>query len=329
MKRPSQLGAIVPFMNTCPAHFHRTAAARLECVILMATVPALQALDLSYNTGSLGTAADGTHAAGVVLDQPGAVTAYLDYATGYSGGNRTTIPFLPQVNPAAGSPFTVEFWAWPTNSDNDDAPLANRIATGNRSGWVFFQRTAAVGWNFRMYNGVSSGLAWDLEGGSATLNTWSHVVAVWNGSGAKLYVNGTVASETSKAGATGSYNPSTSAIFSVGALFDGLSGYNGLLDEVAFYPAALTATQIHDHFVTAASATTGAYSSLVLSESPLIYLQQNPPTVRIGLNGQTPQISFTGILAESPDLLQWTDLNATSPYTPPVLLPGQFFRAHR
>ena len=47
-----------------------------------------------------------------------------------------------------------------------------------------------------MYDGVGSNVGWDLTGGPYTMNTWSHVVAVWTGSAARLYVNGQVVDTT-------------------------------------------------------------------------------------------------------------------------------------
>ena len=285
---------------------------------------------LSYNTGSLGTAGDGANTAGVVLDQPGAVSAYGDYSAGYATGDRTTVPFHPELNPAANSPFTIEFWAQPSASDNDDAPVANRLATGDRSGWVFFQRAAGIGWNFRMYDGVGSNVGWDLTGGTSTLNAWSHVVAVWSGSSAQLYVNGALVSETNAAGKSGNYRANTTESFYVGALLNGASPSAGLVDEIAFYPTALSATQILAHFHAVSNSAIGAYSSLVLADGAVEYLQQNPPVVSIASSGQNPTVTFTGILSQSVDLATWEDLTVTSPYTPPSPLPGQlFFRAHR
>ena len=57
-----------------------------------------------------------------------------------------------------------------------------------------------------MYNGVGSGLAMGLTGGSSTLNTYSHVVATWNGTSATLYVNGVLAGNTNDPAATGIYS---------------------------------------------------------------------------------------------------------------------------
>ncbi|MEO5917707.1 MAG: LamG domain-containing protein [Luteolibacter sp.] len=304
----------------------------IAAVLLPNLTRVASATTLSYNTGSLGVAGNGTNTDAVVLDQPGAIAAGGDMASGYTLNGYTTVPFLAPLNPAVGSPFTIEFWAKPSSSDTDDAPVSNRISAGNRSGWVFFQRVAGTGWNFRMYNGTGSGLGWDLTGGTSTLNAWSHVVATWDGSSAKLYVNGVLASSTNSG--TGVYNASTTAVLSLAIIADGLSsGYNGLLDEVAFYGSALSETKIHDHYTAASSPTAGTYSALVIGDGALEYLQQNPPFASIAKSGLNQIVTFTGILSQSETLAagSWSDLSVTSPYTvtPIPATPKLFFRAHR
>lgn len=285
---------------------------------------------LSYNTGSLGSAADAYHTPGVVLDEPGAISAATDYSCTYSNQERTVIPYRPDMNPPSSSPFTIEFWARPTASDNDDAPVFNRVSDGNRSGWVFFQRAAATGWNFRMYDGNGSNVGWDLTGGTAPLEAWSHVVAVWTGSSARLYVNGTLASTTNASGRSGVYAASTSANFSVGAYDTGLSSTTGSVDDIAFYGTALSAARILAHYNAAASPVKGFYASQVKADGPLTYLQQNPPELSLSGPGPIPAMNFTGVLSQSADLLNWHDLNVTSPFTPANPQPGRLcFRAHR
>jgi hypothetical protein len=166
----SRIAPSLPFQES-PKFVLPGAAALTALVQIAAAVPTT-----SYNSGSLGKVADGASTTGVVVDQAGAIAAFQDFSSSYSLGERTEVPFRSELNPAANSPFTIEFWAKPTSSDNDDAPVGNRLATGNRTGWVFFQRTAAVGWNFRTYNGNGSTVGWDVTGGTSTLNEWS-----WSG----------------------------------------------------------------------------------------------------------------------------------------------------
>jgi hypothetical protein len=177
-------------------------------------------------------------------------------------------------------------------------------------------------------------VGWDLTGGTAPLDAWSHVVGVWDGTAAKLYVNG-VDTAAPNTGA-GGYNASTAAIFSVGTYDTGASPSTGFIDEIAFYPSALSATKIQAHYNAASSLVPGAYSALVRGDGAKLYLDQNPPAVSIATTGATPTVTFTGILSESSDLTaafwtpSWTDLPGTSPYPVPTTPPGQlFFRSHR
>jgi hypothetical protein len=236
---------------------------------------AAQAATISSNTGSLGSAADGTNA-DTVTTGPGAVSAGGDESAVYTGaaGSNTIVPYHSAINPPSGSPFTVEFWARPTASDNDDAPLSNRISAGDRSGWVFFQRAAGTGWNFRMYNGVGGGLGWDLTGGTSNLDEWSHVVTTWDGDSAELFVNGVSVDTENDPGASGVYNASNAANFII-ASSDSGSPFTGSVDEAAFYATALSPAQILAHFTAATSGTPDAYHSLVRSNGALLQLTNN------------------------------------------------------
>src|SRR3954467_12429987 len=259
------------------------------------------AIPTCYNSGSLGAAGNGTHVGNVLVYQPGTVGMGPDYSSYYDGaGAHTTIPWQAALNPATTSPFTVEFWAKPEASDNDDCPLFNRVTAGNRSGWAFFQRNAATGWNWRLYNGNGSQVGWDITGGTAPLDAWSHVVGVWNGTSAKLYVNG-VDTGAANTGA-GGYVASTSAIWSVGAYDVGGTASTGYVDDVAFYGSALTPAQILAHYNAASSPVPDTYSALVRNDGARLYLDQNPPSVRIARIGSTPTVTFTGILSKSSDL---------------------------
>lgn len=292
---------------------------------------------LCINSGSLGLEGDATDTSLVKLYQPGAIAAGTDYSTEYDLGTNTNgaysrLPHKPILNSTA--PFSVEFWAMPYASDGDDCPLDNRIAGSNRSGWAFFQRGASIGWNFRMYNGNGTLIGFDLTGGTANLNAWSHVVATWDGTVAKLYVNGVDTNAPNAGNGAAVYFPSTTATFTVGSLGDNSSPSRGRVDEVAFYPSALTAEKIAAHYATASSTTAGAYRSLVQADGALVYYQQNPATISLADTGATKTVTFRGILSQSTELTPetWADIpGATSPYvvTPTEGTPKLFFRAHR
>lgn len=309
----------------------------LTVIALVPFVTNVSAETMCINSGSLALEGDATDTDLVKLHQPGAIAAGTDYSTEYDRGAGdirgayTRLAHKPILNAAA--PFSIEFWANPYGTDDDDAPVDNRIATGDRSGWAFFQR--ASGWNFRMYNGNGSQMAYNLTGGPAPLNTWSHVVVTWDGSVAKLYVNGTQSNVPNDipAGQSTAYKPSTTATLTIASLGDGGSPFRGRVDEVAFYPSALTAEKISAHYTTASSTVPEAYANLVKADGALVYYQQNPATISIADAGANKAITFRGKLSRSTDLSPetWEELSVTSPYTvtPTTEVPKQFFRAHR
>lgn len=265
----------------------------VAAVITTALATAAQAQTTSFNSGSLGAAGNAINSAGVTLDLPGALAAGNDKAVGYSGGANTTLAFNSALNPASSSPFTVEFWFNPANDPGDGpgpSPVFNRVSEGNRSGWVFFQRSATTGMNFNMYSGNQSEVGFNLTGGPYTVGSWNHVVAVWNGTAPSLYMNGVLVDDTFTG--PGIYNASTSATLSLGAYANGSNPFTGSVDEFAFYQTALTPTQIANHFATASSTTPGAYSSMVIGDGAVEYLPNVAPVPEPG----TVSLAVAGLL---------------------------------
>ena len=247
--------------------------------VVLASVAVSSAATVATNTGSLGAAGNGSTTDGADLNKPGAVSAGGDLAIGYGGGNRTTVEYNAALNPAASSPFTVEFWAMPTAAVDDNvgpSPAFNRPFTTNRSGWVFFQRSPSTGWNLRMFDGAGSGVGWDLTGGTNAPDTWSHVVATWDGTVAQLYVNGNLADDTNAAGRSGGYAGNTAATISLGSYSEGSNAFSGSVDEFALYNTVLTDAQINNHFLLATSPVVGAYANAVINDGAVEYLQHVP-----------------------------------------------------
>jgi hypothetical protein len=130
-----------------------------------------------------------------------------------------------------------------------------------------------------MYNGNGSAVGVDLTGGVAPLNTYTHVVAVWSGTAATLYVNGALADDTIDPSGNGVYNASTSAIFTVAATDSG-SPYAGSVDEVALYGTALTPAKILSHFNAISSA---SYYSQVQADGAVLQLSNVPEPTTMAL----------------------------------------------
>ena len=261
---------------------HSYAATVLAGALL--TAVSASAATTSINSGSLGAAANGTNADGVVLGVSGPLADPNDTAATYSGGANTLVPYTPALNPSASSPFTIEFWHQPTAYDDDDSPLFNRYSDTNvgRAGWAFFQRrdrddttrpARGFGWNFAMYNGVGGDIGIQLTGGDYGLNSWNHVVVTWDGNAPTLYVNGVDTGAVPSATGAAKYNVNTTEPLSIGAYANGGTPINGSIDEVAFYSAALSPAQILAHYNAAANPTPGAYAALVQTDGAQLHLR--------------------------------------------------------
>lgn len=236
--------------------------------------PAVPAADKAANLGSLGAAADGFYAGTVNHPSAGGVTSPGNSGAEFdaTAGTGISIPYSAELNP--NGPFTVEAWLNPSGQATTAAPTC-AVSSGQfsnpRSGWLIYQ--VDTGWNFRMYNQNGTATSVSVVGGSAPeVGMWYHVVAVYDGSSAVVYVNGAPGTAAAPTG----YVPSAGGRMLIGGRADSSFWWPGVADEVAVYGRALTATEIDAHFKngTAASPTTG-YQQLVLSHTPLVYYRLN------------------------------------------------------
>jgi len=254
------------------------------------------ALNKVANSGSVGSSGEGIVVRQVTKGAAGRVNNCISLNNGGSGIAclaKVDVPYNAALNPAA--PFSVEFWANPTRSDQTLCAISSincmLNGAGSRVGWLVYQDTTR--WQFRL--GLMSGYAITLSApaGTVTLNTWQHVVATYDGSTAKIYVNGALkASGTPAAG----WAPNTTIPLMIGALplagaganavdgpsiaAQGLAGYRGFdggLDEVAIYPSALSETTVINHYN--AASTPATYGATILADSPLGYWNFDEPAV--------------------------------------------------
>jgi hypothetical protein len=235
-------------------------------------------LSTARNAGLLGAAANGTHI-GATHGAFGAIVGSANGSAYYDGsGARTVVPYLAALNPPASQPFTIEAWVKPTidGLGNAQAPLFNRHSSGNRQGWVFFQRSSGTGFNFRMYNENGSSQSVDITGGPYTVNAWNHLVATWDGTTATLYINGQPAGSQAAG-----YVANSDIGLSVGAYAANNPGdnpYTGYVDEVAWYSNALSAAQVLAHYDLGTNAArTVGYEAQVAADGAALYLHLNEP----------------------------------------------------
>jgi hypothetical protein len=210
----------------------------------------------------------------------GAVTLSGNTPGGVAASGYLSVPYSPSLNTSV---FTAEAWLNPTDIDGTLAvPLHCAFACGDfaapRAGWLIYQ--SGEGWNLRMYNRNSTTTSLSISGGGPpTPGTWYHVAVAFDGTTARLYINGAeVASGNPAAGPmpTG-YVPGSAGNLTVGTRSDGFYGWNGQADEVACYTNALSASVIAAHY--SAATTNGAgYATQILANNPVAYYRLNEPT---------------------------------------------------
>lgn len=234
------------------------------------------------NLGTLGAAANGTHVTTYRDDliQQGVPGALAD-----PDNTAISIPYSPnthfnyvkvpwQEGLAHNGPFSFEIWAKPaTRCMNYMCGMANWSA--DRSGWVLMQSdwddlVTGNGWVFRLFQNSGSTSSDVYDTFAIDTNHWYHLVGVYDGSSATLYIDGVPAHSAS----VSAYAPAIGSNLMFGVTRNIQFPYGGGLDEAAFYTNALTAEEVAAHYACATTNPT-YYPTLVLAKNPPGYWRFN------------------------------------------------------
>jgi len=233
------------------------------------------------NNSSAGSALNGLYYGVPTLQDVGAVSG--DAGANFNGSSQyAEVPYAAALNPTG--PFTVEFWAYPTNvSAGAKSSVVSRYipVTGGpagQRGYLFFANNGNTKWQFRVYDGAAGKTITAFDAPDVTLNTWQHVVGVFDGTAISIYINGTLGNLTNL---VTSYVANTNTPMRIGAgtteaaptLF-----FPGVLDNVAIYPGVLTPSKIAAHY-DAATTNAAGYKAQILADSPAAYYPLNEATL--------------------------------------------------
>ena len=223
---------------------------------------------LINNLGSVGSSVDMAVGSGT-LGATGAIAGDSDTALTTSE-SATRAVYDPALN--IEGPWSAEVWLKPAvamNAGQLTCAIANGDFANPRKGWLIYQSDS--GWNFRTYYNDGLATAVNITGNNGAppvAGEWNHLVATWDGTVGKLYVDGELRSTSIPQ----TYVPGIAGGFTLGARSDGPFQWAGDVDEVAFYGAELTAEQVKEHFDNAVNpARAEPYASVVLGDSPLAY----------------------------------------------------------
>lgn len=187
---------------------------------------------------------------GAYLPGPGTVTYGVasgipretDKAIAVSGKGQVQIPYALELNPHG--PFTVELWVKPATLN--PGPDFRDVSTSEGSGphgWLLYQMLDnSMVWVLFSENWNA---AWVGAAPPVQAEAWYHVVLAYDGNLFRSFLNGQPVAEQ----AYDAFVPNGDGWTSLGFRFDGGGdGFDGAIDDVAFYNKALTAGQIQAHY---------------------------------------------------------------------------------
>jgi large repetitive protein len=189
----------------------------------------------------------GTYTGTPTLAQSGALAGDADTAVTFNGTSQyVTKAYTAALNP---SQFSVEAWVMPTGGQGTDRAAAASWLdnSGSVSSGYWLGAATDNAWHFEIGTGGSPTLK-EAVGSAITLNAWTHVVGTYDGTTARLYVNGALAGSVTTA-----YAANTSMGFYIAAeKTDSHSAvdeyFPARVDDVAVYNRALTATEVQLHY---------------------------------------------------------------------------------
>src|ERR1039458_2790515 len=251
--------------------------------------------DVETNYGSLGAPANAYYSsANVFKGASGIPSGDSDPAVSCASGLNGSFLAVPLTDSRVvlpAGPFTVEVWVYPTNTSASTIIAQTGVAGSgglnggaNSAGWslnlgyvpslgLAMPGTAA----FHVYNGAgpTGGAEATATPSGFELNTWYHVVAVYDGTNVVVYVNGVPVSSISPMIGTQARDTWDPLTIGCGR---GLNNnrFGGSLDEVAIYTNALTSTQVGNHY-NAGTGGGGTYFTTVNGDKPYMWWRMNAP----------------------------------------------------
>ncbi len=136
--------------------------------------------------------------------------------------------------------FSVSAWVYPINNEYGTIVEKGGVAVNNGFSFGYGGGKA----QFSIYDGS---LPYRQAGGAVSLNQWSHVVGVFDGSVAKIYINGQFVSSTDTI-----IKSDSSVGFDVGKTTIGIAKnyFKGKIDELSYFTRVLTDAEIKDLYDT-------------------------------------------------------------------------------
>jgi Concanavalin A-like lectin/glucanases superfamily len=177
----------------------------------------------------------------VLLGAPGALACDSNPSASFDGvQSYARVPASPSLDMT--SAVTVEFWAKRRTITSTYQVLVGKPGNGQSKFENYAVWLATTGRYTAYFGNGSTYVA--VQTPAVTDTNWHHVVATDNGSTVRIYLDGVLKAET----ATTLQLTANTQPLNLGRADNGYYFFNGWLDEVAVYPAALSATTVQSHY---------------------------------------------------------------------------------
>jgi Concanavalin A-like lectin/glucanases superfamily/Bacterial Ig domain/Domain of unknown function (DUF5666) len=207
------------------------------------------AYSFNEGTGTVAHDVSGNNNNGSISNATWNTSGRYGSALNFNGtSSLVTIPESPSLD--LKTALTLEAWIKPTSTASGfQAVIFKEMPTDTA---YYLYRS---GYSAAPLGGVYIGAEDTVTGTTGeTLNSWTHLAVVYNGTAEQLYVNGALAASRSQ---TGTVQTSTGVLHIGGDTLWG-EHFLGAIDEVRVYNVALTAAQIQSDMNTALPSTTTA-----------------------------------------------------------------------
>lgn len=164
----------------------------------------------------------------------------------FSGSSVITVPSHSDFSWAGTAGFTIELWVNYSTPASTEVFIGRDDVSNSTQWWIGALSNGHINWLLRS----SDGTLLEIETSISYAGGWVHIVAVRDGDLGQniLYINGTA--QTSSITYTGNF--SSSADINIGAFKNNNDPlayyYNGVLDDIAIYSRALSASEVTAHY---------------------------------------------------------------------------------
>jgi hypothetical protein len=269
--------------------------------------------DVETNYGTLGPVANAVYSSTwATKGASGVIASEADTAVNFvstQNGGFLEVPTWDPRNTITSSSFSVEAWVNPANYSGDIVIVSQAGANpgslnngggpigaggAGQTGWCLgynydgLTDQAVRGFGFHVYNGLTPAGAVGAHGGAditigtnAVLNTWYHLVGVFDGTNAILYINGVnfntgssefIVQKVPMPAGTSYVPNSWEPICIGGGRGQNANRFGGMIDEVAIYTNALSGAQVLNHFNTALNLSPATpYEQVITNDKAYMY----------------------------------------------------------